>query len=60
MLVYAGRHDSLRAPNYTDGFVPLMKNAKLHWFERAGHMGNIECAEEFNRVTLAFLKSLDG
>ena len=58
-LVFAGRLDPLRAPNYTDQFVPQIPNAKLHVFERAGHMGNIECAEEFNGTLLGFLKDLD-
>jgi len=59
-LVYAGKHDTLRAAGYTDGFVPKISNCKLHMFEKAGHMGNIECADEFNRITLDFLKSVDG
>ena len=60
VLVFAGRQDSLRNPGYTDGFVPKIPNTKLHVFENAGHMGNIECADVFNRVTLDFLKGLDG
>ncbi len=54
-LVMAGRQDPLREPGYTDAFVPLMPKASLHVFERAGHMGNIECAGEFNERVLAFL-----
>jgi pimeloyl-ACP methyl ester carboxylesterase len=54
-LVMAGKLDSLRKPGYTDEFVPLMPKASLHMFERAGHMGNIECAAEFNERVLAFL-----
>ncbi len=54
-LVMAGRLDSLRKPGYTDDFVPLMPKASLHIFERAGHMGNIECAGEFNERVLGFL-----
>jgi pimeloyl-ACP methyl ester carboxylesterase len=56
VLVFAGRHDTLRAPGYTDGFVPHIPKAELHVFEKAGHMGNIECAGEFNQRVLAFLK----
>ncbi len=55
VMVFAGRQDSLRNPGYTDGFVPQIPNAKLHVFENAGHMGNIECAAEFNARTLEFL-----
>ncbi|MFN3891071.1 MAG: alpha/beta fold hydrolase [Beijerinckiaceae bacterium] len=59
-LVFAGRHDPLRAPGYTDGFVPHIPNAELHVFEHAGHMGNIECASEFNARVMAFLAKVDG
>ena len=55
VLVFAGRHDPLRAPGYTDGFVPQIPNARLHVFESAAHMGNIECADEFNGRVLKFL-----
>jgi 2-hydroxymuconate-semialdehyde hydrolase len=54
-LVMAGRLDPLRKPGYADEFVPLIATAELHMFERAAHMGNIECAEEFNRRVLRFL-----
>ena len=54
-LVMAGRLDPLRKPGYTDEFVPLIPQAALHVFERAAHMGNIECAEEFNARVLHFL-----
>jgi pimeloyl-ACP methyl ester carboxylesterase len=57
-LVFAGRHDPLRNPGYTDAFVPHIPNATLHMFENAAHMGNIESADEFNTRTLAFLNSL--
>lgn len=57
-LVFAGRHDPLRNPGYTDAFVPKIPDARLHVFENAAHMGNIECADEFNAATLAFLKAL--
>ncbi len=55
-LVFAGRHDPLRNPGYTDAFVPKIPNARLHMFENAAHMGNIECADEFNTTVLRFLK----
>jgi 2-hydroxymuconate-semialdehyde hydrolase len=54
-LVMAGKLDSLRKPGYTDEFLPLIPNAWSHVFERAGHMGNIECAYEFNARVLSFL-----
>ena len=54
-LVFAGKRDCLREPGYTDAFVPKIPRASLHVFERAGHMGNIECAGEFNERVLSFL-----
>ena len=32
------------------------RGAKLHLFENAAHMGNIECADEFNARVLEFLR----
>jgi pimeloyl-ACP methyl ester carboxylesterase len=57
-LVFAGRHHPLRNPGYTDVFVPKIPNAQLHVFENAAHMANIECADEFNARTQAFLNSI--
>jgi hypothetical protein len=57
-LVFAGRHDPLRYPGYTDAYVPKIPNAQLHMFENAAHMGNVECADEFNARTLDFLNSV--
>jgi len=59
-LVFAGRFDPLREPGYTDGFVPKIPKAQLHVFENAAHMGNIECAAEFNDRALKFLAQVDG
>ena len=55
MLVLAGRHDPLRNKGYTDDFVPRIPNCELHVFEKAAHMGQIECADEFNDRVLRFL-----
>lgn len=59
VLVFAGKQDTLRDPGYTDGFVPQIPDARLHVFEQAGHMGNVECASEFNGKVLSFLNSID-
>ncbi len=59
VLVFAGKYDTLRDPGYTDGFVPQIPEAELHVFEKAGHMGNIECADEFNARVLEFLGRMD-
>jgi hypothetical protein len=36
-LVFAGRHDPLRNPDYPDVFVPKIPKAQLHVFENAAH-----------------------
>lgn len=55
-LIMAGRHDPLRNPGYADELVQQIPNAELHMFEKASHMGNIECSEEFNSRVMEFLK----
>ncbi len=57
VLVFAGRHDPLRKPGYTDDFVPKIPDCRLHVLAHAAHMGNIECADEFNACVLEFLAS---
>lgn len=59
VLVFAGARDPLRNPGYTDGFVPHIPRCELHVFHNAGHMGNIECADEFNTRMLAFLENVN-
>lgn len=54
-LVMAGAKDTLRLPGYADELVAAIPGARLHVFENAAHMGNIECAEEFNREVIQFL-----
>ncbi len=55
VLVMAGAQDGLRAPGYVNGFAPQIPDCEVHVFENAGHMGTIECADEFNTRVLAFL-----
>ncbi len=55
-LIMAGRQDTLRKPGYGEDLVAEIPGAELHVFENAGHMGNIECAEEFNTRVIDFLK----
>lgn len=35
----------------------MIKNSQLHIFERCGHLPQVECFEEFNRIVLDFLES---
>jgi pimeloyl-ACP methyl ester carboxylesterase len=55
-LVMAGAKDPLRLPGYADELVAEIPDAQLYVFENAAHMGNIECAEDFNREVIRFLK----
>ena len=57
VLVFAGRHDPLRRKGYADEFVAQIPGAHLHMFDTAAHMGQIECASEFNTRVLTFLAS---
>ena len=56
-LVMAGAKDALRRPGYGQGLAAEIPGAELYVFENAGHMGNIECADEFNWEVLRFLKA---
>jgi len=55
-LVMAGAKDPLRAPGYAQELAAEIPGAELYVFENAAHMGNIECAEEFNAEVIRFLK----
>lgn len=55
-LVMAGAKDPLRLPGYAPELAAEIPGARLHVFEQAAHMPNIECADEFNRVVIDFLK----
>ncbi len=55
-LVMAGARDPLRLPGYADELAAAIPGARLHVFENAAHMPNIECAEAFNDVLIRFLK----
>jgi len=55
-LVMAGALDPLRLPGYAPELAAEIPGARLHVFEHGAHMPNIECADEFNRVVISFLK----
>lgn len=56
-LIMAGKYDPLRSPGYAEPLAASISGAQLHVFQNASHMGNIECADEFNARVVAFLKS---
>lgn len=55
-LIMAGAKDPLRLPGYAPELAAGIPGASLHVFDNAAHMPNIECADEFNRVVIDFLK----
>ncbi|MQA64772.1 MAG: alpha/beta fold hydrolase [Alphaproteobacteria bacterium] len=55
-LVMAGAKDPLRLPGYAPELAAQIPGARLHVFEEGAHMPNIECADEFNRELIRFLK----
>ena len=55
-LVMAGAKDPLRLPGYAPDLAAQIPGAAVHVFENAAHMPNIECADEFNRELIKFLK----
>ena len=59
-LIFAGARDPLRAPRYWEDFIPKIPRASLHVFEAAAHMGNIECAAEFNARVQTFFEDAEG
>lgn len=59
-LIFAGARDPLRAPRYWESFAPQIPNARLHVFANAAHMGNIECATEFNARVQDFFEGVES
>lgn len=55
-LVMAGAKDPLRLPGYAPELAAQISGARLHVFAEGAHMPNIECADEFNRELITFLK----
>lgn len=59
-LIVAGKEDRLREPGYADKLGAQIEGSELHVLEECGHCPNIEMAETFNRLALAFLKRVNG
>jgi pimeloyl-ACP methyl ester carboxylesterase len=54
-LVLVGAEDKLREPGYHHAMVERIPNVQARVVPGAGHLLNIEKAEDFNRATLDFL-----
>ncbi len=56
--VMVGEHDPLTTPEICRELADQITGARFTLIPRAGHLSNIENAEDFNREALAFLDSL--
>jgi 3-oxoadipate enol-lactonase len=54
-LVVVGDQDLVTPPQLSTELVDLIPNARMQVIEGAGHIGNLEKADEFNRVVEAFV-----
>jgi len=58
-LVVVGDEDRVTPPMLSDTLASRIPGARLARIAGAGHISNIECAGEFNRVVLEFLESVE-
>jgi 3-oxoadipate enol-lactonase len=57
-LVIVGEDDSLSPPDVARDMHERIKDSRLAVLPRAGHLSNLEAAEEFNAAVAAFLEDL--
>jgi 3-oxoadipate enol-lactonase len=55
VLILVGKHDTLTPPAAAQSMANKIPGARMHIFEQAAHMSNLEAAEEFNKYLLDFL-----
>jgi pimeloyl-ACP methyl ester carboxylesterase len=58
-LLVWGRQDIVTPPEAAEGFLSLLPDARIVWFDRCGHAPMIECPEQFTDAMLNFLDELD-
>jgi pimeloyl-ACP methyl ester carboxylesterase len=56
VLIIWGREDRVLPCKHGEFASAHIPNAKLHIFEKCGHISNLEKAAEFNRLAVDFLK----
>jgi pimeloyl-ACP methyl ester carboxylesterase len=54
-LVIWGENDNVLPVEHAHKAAEILPNATLHIFDQCGHMPQIECAEEFNDLSINFL-----
>jgi 2-hydroxymuconate-semialdehyde hydrolase len=55
-MIIAGAQDRLRENDYAPGLANRIPDCELHVLENCGHCPNIEMADTFNDLVIAFLK----
>lgn len=59
-LLVWGRDDEITPPDVAEEFYKRLPRARLHFIERCGHAPMIERPEQFNTITLRFLRKTLG
>ena len=59
-LVLCGTEDKVTPPALSRELAHLIPGARFEPIERAGHIGNLERAEEFNTLVGAFIRGVDS
>ncbi len=59
-LILVGRHDTLTPPSASHAMKEKIPGAEIHILPNAGHLSNLEQADEFNFHLLNFLKRVQG
>jgi pimeloyl-ACP methyl ester carboxylesterase len=55
-LIFWGKQDKVIPVKHADVAAEQISNNHLHVFDRCGHWAHVEYPEEFNQMTLEFLK----
>jgi len=59
-LVLCGADDKITPPSLSQELTRLIPGARCELIERAGHLGNLERAVEFNTLVGAFIRGVDS
>jgi 3-oxoadipate enol-lactonase len=59
-LVLVGDQDLVAPPELSNELVDLIPNARMQMIRGAGHLGNLEKADEFNRLIEEFVREVES
>jgi pimeloyl-ACP methyl ester carboxylesterase len=54
-LIFWGKQDKIIPAAHAQAAIKMIPNSELHIFEKCGHMPQLECSDDFNRLVLEFL-----